>query len=164
MVLGLSGARPLRSWGTGTDARFAATTTSVDVAAINLATVGALPITPGSQLTIATTLKTSGLGGVVFDYQGPNYYKYAVISPETKQVLIGHRAGNAWITDASYSLTMNSTTDYKLAVTVRGGLVNVAVNGAVVLSKLYAETVTVGGYPRAGDWHLPLSLGGLDSG
>lgn len=136
---------PTGSWISGSDGRFAANTSSADLAAINLASVGPLPITPGAQLKIATTVKTSGLGGVVFDYQGPNYYKYAVLSADAKQLQIGHRAGNAWVTDASYAITLNSSTDYKLEVTLRGGLVNVAVNGAVVLSKLFAETTTMGG-------------------
>ena len=63
-----------------------------------------------------------------------------------EEVDANRRAGNAWVTDATYAITMNSSTDYKLLVTLRGGLVNVAVNGAVVLSKLFAETTTMGGY------------------
>ena len=59
-----SATAPTGTWVSGSDGRFAANTTSADVAAINLASVGPLPITPGAQLKIATTVKTSGMGGV----------------------------------------------------------------------------------------------------
>ena len=132
--------------GSGGDNRYTATTTDANIAAINLASVGSLPITPGSLLSIETTLKTSGMGGVVFDYHGPNYYKYVVLSADAKQILIGHRSGNTWTTDPSVALNVNTSTDYKLGVSLRGGLVNVSINGGVVVSKIYTETVTDGGY------------------
>ena len=137
---------PTGTWVSGTNNRFAATTTDANVAAINLASVGTLPITAGSLLNITTTVKTSGMGGVVFDYQGPNYYKYVVLSKDTNQILVGHRAGNVWTTDAAYAFNVSSSTDYNLGVSLRGGLVNVSINGAVLLSKIYIETVTIGGY------------------
>jgi Ca2+-binding RTX toxin-like protein len=137
---------PTGTWVSGSDNRFAGTTTDANAAAINLASVGAKPITAGSLLNITTTVKTSGMGGIVFDYQGPNYYKYVVLSADTNQIIVGHRTGNSWITDATYAFNVSSSTDYKLGVSLRGGLVNVSINGAVLLSKIYSETVTVGGY------------------
>jgi hypothetical protein len=41
---------------------------------------------------------------------------------------------------------LSSGKDYKLGVNLRGGLVNVSLNGAVVMSNLYNETITIGGY------------------
>jgi len=137
---------PTGSWVNGSDGRFTATSADINAAAINLASVGALPITPGSLLNITTTLKTSGMGGVVFDYQGPDYYKFVVVSADSKQILVGHRANDVWTTDAAYAFNVSSSTDYNLGVSLRGGLVNVSINGAVVLSQIYAETVTAGGY------------------
>ena len=135
---------PTGTWvNTTTDGRFVGTSSALNSPAINL--IG-YPVTAGSTLTILTTLKTFGQGGVVFDYQGPTYFKYAVLSADGKQIVIGHVLGNANVVDATYNTSISSGTDYKLGVTLRGGLVNVSLNGAVVVSKLYNETVTQGGY------------------
>ena len=135
---------PTGTWlNTTTDGRFVGTSSALNSPAINL--IG-YPVTAGSTLTILTTLKTFGQGGVVFDYQGPTYFKYAVLSADGKQIVIGHVLGNANVVDATYNTSISSGTDYKLGVTLRGGLVNVSLNGTVVVSKLYNETVTQGGY------------------
>ena len=132
------------TWTTTADGRFLATATLASTPAVNLMNIGAYPVTAGSLLEITTTLKTGGQGGVVFDYQGASSFKYAILSADGKQVVLGHHKGSAWITDASYSTTVSSSTDYKLTVSLRGGLVNVSLNGAVVASKVYNETVTEG--------------------
>ncbi len=131
------------TWATTTDGRFLATASAVATPAIDL--IG-YQVTAGSTLTILTTLKTFGQGGVVFDYQGSTYFKYAVLSADGKQIVIGHVLGNANVVDATYNTSISSGTDYKLGVTLKGGLVNVSLNGAVVVSKLYNETITQGGY------------------
>jgi hypothetical protein len=131
------------TWTTTADGRFLGTAADAANPAINL--IG-YAVTPGSLIDIATTLKTSGQGGVVFDFQGPTYYKFVTMSADSKQIIIGHRIGATTTIDKSYSTTVSSGTDYKLGVTLRGGLVNVSLNGAVVVSCLYNETVTMGGY------------------
>jgi len=51
------------------------------------------------------------------------------------------------VIDKSYAVGLSSGTDYTLGVNVRGGVVNVSLNGAVVVSNVYSETVTTfGGY------------------
>ncbi len=131
------------TWVTTSDGHFQATSTVLATPAVNL--IG-YPVSPGSTLNIATTLKTSGQGGVVFDYQGPSYFKYVTLSADGKQIVIGHRTPTAWVTDATYNTSISSGTDYKLGVSLKGGLVNVSLNGAVVKSFIYNETVTIGGY------------------
>jgi len=101
---------------------------------------------PGALLELTTTLKTSAQGGVVFDYQGPSYYKFVTLSKDSNQLLIGHRVGNTTVIDRSYAMTVSATTNYNLGVTVRGGLVNASINGAVVASVVFNETSTMGGY------------------
>src|SRR5262249_46063347 len=54
---------PTGTWVTTADGRFLATAASATAPAVNL--IG-YTITPGSLIDIATTLKTSGQGGVVF--------------------------------------------------------------------------------------------------
>jgi hypothetical protein len=99
------------------------------------------------MVSIATTVRTSGEGGIVFDYQGPSYYKFVALSVDTNQILIGHVTDAGTVVDKSYSTSLSSGTDYKLGVMLRGGLVNVSLNGAVLVSNLFNETVTTfGGY------------------
>jgi hypothetical protein len=139
----LFGAPRAGTWTTTTDGRFLATASAVATPAIDLINY---PVAPGSTLAILTTLKTFGQGGVVFDYQGPTAFKYAVLSADGKRIVIGHVLGNSNVVDATYNTSLSAGTDYKLGVTLKAGLVNVSLNGAVVVSKLYNETITQGGY------------------
>ena len=82
----------------------------------------------------------------MFDYQGPTAFKYAVLSADGKRIAIGHVLGNANVVDATYNTSLSAGTDYNLGVTLKAGLVNVSLNGSVVVSKLYNETITQGGY------------------
>ena len=131
------------TWTTTADGRFLATASSATTPAVNL--IG-YPVTPGSLVDIATTLKTSGQGGVVFDYQGPNYYKFVTLSADSKQLIIGHRTSAGTVIDRTFATTVSTNADYKLGVTLRGGLVNASLNGAVVASFVFNETITIGGY------------------
>jgi Ca2+-binding RTX toxin-like protein len=140
---GLFGAPTSGTWQTTSDGRFVGTSSAANAPAVNL--IG-YAVSPGSLLDITTTLKTFGQGGVVFDYQGPNLYKFVVLSSDGKQLLIGHNTRNGQVIDATYAGNIAAGVDYKVEVSLRGGLVNVSLNGAVVASKLYNETVTIGGY------------------
>jgi Ca2+-binding RTX toxin-like protein len=131
------------TWVTTTDGRFLGTASSATAPAVNL--IG-YSVTPGSLVDISTTLKTSGQGGVVFDYQGPDYYKFVILSADSKQLIIGHRTPAGTVIDRTYATTVSTGVDYKLGVTLRGGLVNASLNGAVVASFVFNETITIGGY------------------
>jgi len=131
------------TWAPTTDGRFTGTAVGTGNPAINL--IG-YNITPGAMIDINTTFRTASQGGVVFDYQGPTYYKFVTLSADSKQIIIGHRIGATTTIDKTYSLAVSATTDYAIEVKVRGGLVNVSLNGGVVVSNLYNETATMGGY------------------
>jgi Ca2+-binding RTX toxin-like protein len=140
---GLFGTPTAGSWQVTGDGRFVGTSAAANAPAVNLIGIAA---SPGSLLEITTTLKTGAQGGVVFDYHGPTVYKFATLSADSKQVLIGHSTAAGLVIDASFAINVNANADYQLKVSLRGSLVNVSLNGAVVASKLYNETVTVGGY------------------
>jgi hypothetical protein len=116
----------------------------------SVALVSGLKLTPGSLLEITTTMRTGGQGGVVFDYHGPGYFKFATLSVDGKQVLIGHRVGAQWVIDRAVSFNASANTDHVLTVSVRAGLVNVSVNGAVLVSTLFNEQGTDGRYGLLG--------------
>jgi Ca2+-binding RTX toxin-like protein len=144
---GLFGSPTSGSWQTSADGRFVAVASTSATPAVNLIDIAA---SPGSLLEITAVLRTAAQGGVVFDYHGPNFYKFATLSADGKQVLIGHRTAAGTVIDASFSTNLSSNSDYTLKVSLRGSLVNVSLNGAVVASKLYNETLTVGGYGLIG--------------
>ncbi len=131
------------TWQTTTDYRYLATAAGAGSPAVDLMTIA---VTPGSVLDITTTLKTWGQGGVVFDYQSPNYFKFATLSADGNQVLIGHRTGSNWVIDESHTTKLNAGADYKLEVLLRGTTVNVKLNGVLVASHVYNNAVTDNGY------------------
>jgi hypothetical protein len=131
------------TWTTTTDARFQATAAGSLTPATNL--IGTA-ITPGSLIDITVTMKTFGQGGVVFDYQGPSYYKFVTLSADSRQIVIGHRTGAGTVIDRTFATTISSGVDYVLGVKLRGGLVNVSLAGSVLTSFAYNETITIGGY------------------
>jgi hypothetical protein len=133
------------TWTTTSDGRFVGST-ATSAPAIDFINIGALPVTPGSLLEITATLRTSGRGGIVFDYQGSGAYKYVTLSADAKQLVIGHVKAGVNIVDGSYAVNVSANTDYKLQVSLRAGLVNVSLNGSVVLSTLYEEATTAGAY------------------
>ncbi len=107
-------------------------------------------VTPGAMVELTARVSTTGQGGIVFDYHGPSYYKFAALSVSGRQIVIGHVTESGTVIDKSYAASLTSGRDYTLGVTLRGGLVNVSLDGAVVASKLYNETVTIGGYGALG--------------
>ena len=135
------------TWTTTADGHLVANTTTT-TPAFNFVNLGGVPagaVTAGSLVELTSVLRTSGAGGVVFDYQGALSYKYVTLSADTRQLVIGHVTPSGNVVDGSYAVNVSASTDYTLVVSLRGALVNVSLNGAVVLSKLYpAESVTSG--------------------
>ena len=132
----------LGNWITTSGGRFEGTAASVTAPAVNLM---GYTITPGALIDLTTTLRTGGQGGIVFDYQGASYYKFVTLSADSRQLLIGHVTGSGTVIDKTYAMSVSAGTDYVLGVKVRSSLVNVSINGAVVLSNVFNETLTVGG-------------------
>jgi hypothetical protein len=128
---------------TTSNGRFVANA-SAAAPAINFMTIGDHPVTPGSMLSIKSVLRTSGEGGVIFDYHNPNYYKFATLSDSSDQVIIGHVIGGVRTVDATFNTNVNPNNDTTFEVVLRGGQVNVLRNGALVASKLFNAPVTEG--------------------
>jgi hypothetical protein len=135
---------PTGTWTTTSDGHFVGTAASAAAPAVNLMGYG---IAPGAMIDLSTTLRTGGQGGIVFDYQGPSYYKYVTLSADSKQIVIGHATSSGTVIDKTYAMSVSANTDYVLGVNVRGSLVNVSINGGVVVSNIFNETsTTYGGY------------------
>lgn len=119
-------------------------TTSSGTSAVDLMN---LKVGSAYMAELNTTLKTSYQGGFVFDYYGPEDFKFVAVSVETKQIILGHRTPKGgWTIDmALTNSNLNSTTDYKLGLTLKGSTVSVTLNGQAVFSYAYNALVTDGG-------------------
>ena len=107
-----------------------------------------LDVAPASYVHLSATLNTAAQGGFVFDYYGPEDFKFVTLSVETKQILLGHHTLKAgWVIDAALTNTgLNSTTDYTLELTLKGTTVSVMLDNQAGLSYAYNALVTDGGF------------------
>jgi hypothetical protein len=90
-------------------------------------------------------LTTAGFAGIVFDYYGPNDYKFAGINVATKQVVIGHVGKKGIVIDATVARTsLNANSTYQLDVSLKGTTVSVSIDGNQVLGFVYNAPVMDG--------------------
>ena len=82
-------------------------------------------------LVLDAILNTQTTGGVIFDYYDLDDFKFAAISAENNQVIIGHfTARRGWSYDAVYDIEINPGQDYQINVSLKGVTVNVSVKAA----------------------------------
>jgi Ca2+-binding RTX toxin-like protein len=86
-----------------------------------------MTIHPAYLLDLSATLGTEARGGFVFDYYGPDDYKFVALSVQSGEVLIGHRtARDVFVVDAAWKNTgLVDDQDYILGVTLMGNTVSV---------------------------------------
>jgi hypothetical protein len=113
---------------------------------INSVDLVSMTIDPAYLVELSASLKTEAQGGFVFDYYGPQDFKFVTVSVETGQVLIGHHtAKSGWMVDAAWSnADLKAADDYSLDVTLMGNTVSVTFNNQGVLSFAYNALVTDG--------------------
>lgn len=98
-------------------------------------------------LQLETTLKTPARAGIVFDYYGPQDFKYVAIDAVTDQVIIGHRSSKrGWAVDAVVSRAIEPAADYTLFVSLKGSTVSVSIDGNVVLGYAFNAVAVDGGF------------------
>jgi Calx-beta domain/RTX calcium-binding nonapeptide repeat (4 copies) len=91
-------------------------------------------LNPNSWIEVTATLRTTGIGGIVFDFYGLDRYKFAALDVTGQQVLVGHVEGGRFVIDASVAKTLAANTDYTVVVTIKGSSVSVTVGGSFALS------------------------------
>ena len=116
-----------------------------------------------SILEIETTLNTENTAGLVFDYYGPQSFKFAAIDAVAGKAVIGHfTSKSVWVTDATFDIAIEAGVDYDLNLSLKGSTVNLFVkeakakNWQAMVGHVY-NAVTVDG-----DFRL-LSKGGSSS-
>ena len=99
------------------------------------------------MLRVGATLQTTTFAGLVFDQYAPDDFKFAAISPETNQVILGHyTARGGWKIDAALSRTFIVGQDYELEVTLKGTTASVSLNGQAVVGFVYNAATMDGSF------------------
>lgn len=111
-------------------------------AAIDLTSI---KVGSSSLIDVATTLKTTGEGGFIFDAYTATDYKFVTIS--SGKITLGHSTTNKGVmVDATYNNAGVVTgSNYTLGLTLKGTTVSVTLNGSLVASRAYNALVTDGG-------------------
>ena len=97
-----------------------------------------------SILELEATLTTSHVGGFVFDYYGPNDFKFVAVSVETDELLIGHYSRKGRVVDASVPVSLASDNNYDLAVTIKGTTVSASLGNQAIVGHVF-NAVSVDG-------------------
>jgi hypothetical protein len=104
------------------------------------------PISSSSYLELQASVRSIGLGGIVFDYYSPTDFKFVVLDVPGKRVLVGHSdPTRGWTVDTAIAWsTLTAGTDYALVLTLKGASVAVSVNGSYVTTWGYNSAVADG--------------------
>jgi len=90
-------------------------------------------------------LRTNAIGGILFDRYAPDDFKFAALSTETNQVLIGHYTDrHGWKVDAAVGKLLDANRDYTLTVTLKGSTVSLYLDNNALLGHVF-NAVTVDG-------------------
>ncbi|MHC4088881.1 MAG: hypothetical protein ACYSVY_01125, partial [Planctomycetota bacterium] len=110
-----------------------------DDIALSLVNIGLTSgLETNSILEMEATLNTQGIGGIVFDYYGPEDFKFASIDVAANRLVIGHHtARDGWVIDAETSVTMEAGTDYTVFLSLKGTTVDLKVRQADSTSQGY---------------------------
>jgi hypothetical protein len=94
-------------------------------------------VASSSILQLAATVSTESFGGLIFDYYGPEHFKFAAILADTNEIVIGHRTAGGWFYDAAIGHTIVPGSAYDLAVSLEGTMARVSMNGEIVLEHVF---------------------------
>jgi len=108
-----------------------------------------MQVAPASVLSLEAILKTSYQGGFVFDYYGPEDFKFVAVDVDNDQVLIGHSTSRTGVVvDASWNmndtLDLDPDTNYTLGITIAERTVSVTLDDMAALSYAFNALVTDG--------------------
>lgn len=104
-----------------------------------------LDVAAFTRLELGATLKTTGQGGLVFDYYGEHDFKFVALDAANDRVLLGHRGAQGFAVDASAELAIEAGADHELTVSLLGTSAAVTVDGEAVLGHVYNALLNDGG-------------------
>ncbi|RLQ23593.1 LEPR-XLL domain-containing protein [Seongchinamella sediminis] len=83
-------------------------------------------------------------GYVIFDYQGPEDFKFAGIEVGTDKLQIGQRTADGWIIETQDNMRLKANSNHNLLVAVNGTTVTLVVDGQESLSHSFGARVIDG--------------------
>ncbi|MGD8417386.1 MAG: hypothetical protein PVH91_10035, partial [Pseudomonadales bacterium] len=78
---------------------------------------------------------------LIFDYQGPNDFKFAGLDISTDKLVMGHRTAEGWIIDQQTPARLKPDRDYNVLLALNGTVATLVVNNSEVFSHVYAPRV-----------------------
>ena len=124
--------------------------TAPDIGTNGISTIrlGALPTDVEVQAVFNANAGGSGRASnafLIFDYQTPTDFKYAGAFVGGNRWTLGHMTAGVWIDDATFSETINATTDYALQVRIENDAqVTLLVDGVAKITHQFAAPLTDG--------------------
>ena len=116
-----------------------------DTGEVFAARISDLVVPPASLLLLESSFDATASGGIVFDYYGPDRFKFVTLTPSTKELVIGHRSPRrGWVQDAVTTLNGNLNGDHQLSVSLKGTTVSVELDGQAQSGHVF-NAVTVDG-------------------
>ncbi len=126
--------------------RYASTPVNGGDALTQFLTAAALPASLEFDVTMNAAAAAGSYysnGFLIFDYQGPNNFKYAGAFVGLQQWVVGHRDATGWHNDATVSdATIAAGTDYNLQLVLQGGVASLLVNGVNEVGFTYSSAFT----------------------
>jgi hypothetical protein len=110
---------------------------------------GTFQLQNSSNLDIQAVLKqVYPRAGLVYNMfgTGPNIsFNFAALYEDTQQVVLGHyTTAGGWVIDDAVPYKLNSGASYTLELVANGDVVNLSINGSLVLTYTYGAVVTGG--------------------
>jgi hypothetical protein len=97
-----------------------------------------------ARLWVEAEVRTAGVGGIVYDYDGTDDFKFVALDAAADLLVIGHVNGGGLVTDTSVAFAVDPAQTYDLNVSVQGASVSVEVNGTVIAGHSYASILNDG--------------------
>ena len=97
--------------------------------------------------TINAGKPTGGLKSnafLIFDYQGPENFKFAGVNISTNKLQMGHRDSAGWHVDVQSGAQLKADTDYNILLAINGVTATLVVNNAELFSHTFAPRVEDG--------------------
>ena len=113
-----------------------------------------LPIYFELQASISVIKPTAGWKAnayLIFDYQGPDDFKFAGIDISINKLVMGHRDAAGWTVDAQVPFQAKDGTYYNIQLAVNGSTASLLVNNTTLFSHTYAVRM-VDGVPLGLNW------------
>ncbi len=106
---------------------------------------GTFALDANAFLRLSANLTPEGIGGFIFDYAGPNRFKFAAFDAESKTATIGHfTERDGWTIDAAFAVNGPTNQSREIELSLKGSTVSLKLDGNIVASHSFNAVVVDG--------------------